>query len=57
MKDFILGFFVAAFIASAGYIIWENHRHIPVLIKEVPVPVQMQMGPNTSNPDIKVWNS
>ena len=56
MKDFILGFFVAAFIASAGYIIWENHRHVPVLIKEVPVPVKM-MGPNTSNPDIKVWNS
>ena len=39
----MLGFFVAIALSAAGYIIWEHERHVPVLIKEVPVVVQPQV--------------
>jgi len=60
MREFMLGFFVASSLMLAAYIVWENKRHVPVVIKEVPVPVQMMpqnMGPYTGNPDIETWDT
>ena len=60
MREFMLGFFVASSLMLAAYIVWENKRHVPVVIKEVPVPVQMMpqnMGPYTDNPDIETWDT
>lgn len=42
MKEFFLGFFFCLSICSVSYTVWENYRHIPVLIREIPVPVPMQ---------------
>jgi len=60
VKEFMLGFFVALSLSMAGYIAWEHHRHVPVVIQQVPVPVKMipqSMGPFTGDPDIETWNS
>jgi hypothetical protein len=54
MREFMLGFFVASSLLLASYIVWENKRHVPVLIKEVPVPVQMMTNPT---PDIETWET
>jgi len=45
MREFMLGFFVASSLMLAGYIVWENKRHVPVLIKEVPVMPEIKMVP------------
>lgn len=37
MKNFLLGFFVCLSLSLGTYLVWENHRHVPVLIKQVPV--------------------
>ena len=39
MKNFSLGFFVCLSLSLGTYLIWENYRHVPILIKQVPVPV------------------
>lgn len=41
MKNFMLGVFATSSIMLAAYIFWESKRHVPVLIKEIPVPVQV----------------
>ena len=40
MREFMLGFFVALSLSMASYIVWENYRHVPVVIQQVPVPMQ-----------------
>lgn len=49
MKSFALGVFMCLSVCLAAYIVWEHHRHVPVLIKEVPV--MPQMVPMPSKPD------
>jgi hypothetical protein len=56
MREFMLGFFVASSLMLAAYIVWENKRHVPVVIKEVPVPVQM-VPQSLGNPDIQTWDT
>lgn len=43
MRSFFLGFFLCLSACSIGYILWENHRYVPVLIQQVPVPVPVPM--------------
>tara|TARA_B100002019_G_scaffold39577_1_gene33134 strand:+ start:4590 stop:4754 length:165 start_codon:yes stop_codon:yes gene_type:complete len=54
MREFMLGFFVASSLMLSAYIVWENKRHVPVVIKEVPVPVQMIPNPIS---DIETWET
>jgi len=37
MKNFSLGFFVCLSLSLGTYLFWENYRHVPVMIKQVPV--------------------
>jgi len=54
VKDFMLGFFVAASFSFLLYTIWEYKRHVPVVIQQVPVP--MRVMPNPSS-DIETWET
>ena len=54
VKDFMLGFFVAASFGFLLYTIWEYKRHVPVVIKQVPVPIQMMPNPSS---DIETWET
>jgi len=54
MKEFMLGFFVASSLMLAAYIVWENKRHVPVVIQQVPVPVQQMAKPPI---DIERWET
>lgn len=51
MKDGFLGFVVGVALCLALYVVWEDHRHVPVIIKEikvpVPVPVPMPESPRS----------
>jgi hypothetical protein len=47
MKNFALGFLFSLCICLVSYILWENHRHVPVLIQQVPVPVPVQSMPSS----------
>jgi len=44
MRNFLLGFFVAATLSLSGYLVWEHFRHVPVLIQQIKVPVPTPMG-------------
>lgn len=44
MRNFFLGFFVAATLALSGYLVWEQYRHVTVLIQKQMVPVPVPMG-------------
>jgi hypothetical protein len=48
MKNFCLGFLAALSLSLISYILWENHRHVPVVVKQVPVPVPMFQPPAVS---------
>ena len=37
MKNFLLGFFMCLSLSLGTYLVWENHRHVPVMIKQVPI--------------------
>jgi hypothetical protein len=39
MKNFSLGFFVCLSLSLGTYLAWESYRHVPILIKQVPVPI------------------
>ena len=45
MKDWFLGFVVGVALCLGVYVVWEDYRHVPVIIREikftVPVPVPM----------------
>jgi hypothetical protein len=45
MKNFCLGFFVCLSICLMSYTIWEHHRHVPVIVKQVFVPIPMSTAP------------
>ncbi len=42
MKNFFLGFFAGLSLCLTVYVIWEHYRHVPVVIQQIPVPVQPQ---------------
>lgn len=47
LKNFMLGFLSALSICLLIYIIWDGYRYVPVLIKQVPVPIPTrEMDPN-----------
>ena len=46
MKNFWLGFFVSVSLCLTTYIVWENIRHVPTVVKTVPVPVPMSEAPD-----------
>lgn len=55
MKNFALGFLLSGCICLISYIVWENHRHVPVIIQQVPVPVAVplqQSLPFPPNPNL-----
>jgi hypothetical protein len=39
MKNYLVGFLVGVGLCLSVYIIWEHYRHVPVIIKEIKVPV------------------
>lgn len=39
MKNFMFGVVVGSLICVALYLLWEHHRHVPVIIQEIRVPV------------------
>jgi len=39
MKDCFLGFIIGVSLCLGLYVVWENHRHVPVIIKEIKIPV------------------
>ena len=49
MKDCFLGFLVGVALSLSIYVVWEDYRHVPVIIKEikvpVPVPIPMPKAP------------
>ena len=44
MRNFFFGFFVATTLCLAGYLVWEQYRHVAVLIQKQMVPVPVPMG-------------
>lgn len=46
MKDFWLGFAVAACVCLSGFITWEYCRFVPVVVRPVPVPVSSNNIPD-----------
>lgn len=48
MKNFMLGFFCATTLSLSVFIAWEYVRHIPVVIKEVPI---VKIVPSPPVPD------
>ncbi len=57
MREFMLGFFVAASLGLSLYIYWENKRYVPVVIKQVPVPVQMIPNPSSDTLERETWDT
>ena len=51
MKDCFLGFVVGVALCLSVYVIWEDYRHVPVIIKQikvpVPVPIPMPESPRS----------
>ena len=45
MINFWLGFFMSLSFCLVAHITWEHRRHIPLVIRMVPVPVPMRQGP------------
>ena len=39
MKNYFMGFLVGVGMCLSAYLLWEHHRHVPVIIKEIKVPV------------------
>ena len=39
MKNCFMGFLVGVGVCLCAYILWEHHRHVPVIIKEIKIPV------------------
>jgi len=39
MKDWFLGFVVGVALCLGVYVVWEDYRHVPVIIREIKVPV------------------
>jgi hypothetical protein len=37
MKNFLLGFFVCLSLSLGIYLFWETYRHVPIMIKQVPI--------------------
>ena len=48
MKNFWLGFFTCLSSCLIVYIVWEHHRYVPVLIREVPTPAFIDRSPITA---------
>jgi len=44
MKDFLLGFFVCVSLSLSVYTLWENHRHVPVILQPIPIYVKPESG-------------
>jgi hypothetical protein len=51
MKNFILGFLLSLSMCLIVYVVWENYRHVPVVIQQVPVPVPVKnFSPTQQDP-------
>jgi hypothetical protein len=39
MKNYFMGFLIGVGVCLCAYLLWEHYRHVPVIIKEIRVPV------------------
>mgnify|MGYP003112001419 CR=1 FL=1 len=59
MKDCFLGFVVGVSVSLSAYVIWEDYRHVPVIIKKikVPVPVPVPMPESPVSKPSRMWTA